>query len=132
MRPYLRDLYLGCTNLLQAELIIHIFIWGSSYWSLLDSQPKPLHRLCFSPHQEVETVALLESIFGFVLVLGTRGVCVGGVLDVLMLLANIVFWQALTDFLKPEVRPLLPVFSFCFYIAYNLSVNYLYFTLMSG
>lgn len=56
----------------------------------------------------------------------------GGVSDVLMLLAKIVFWQALTDFLKPEVRLLLPASSFCFYIAYNLSLNYLYFTLTSG
>lgn len=55
----------------------------------------------------------------------------GGVSDVLMLLAKIVFWQALTDLLKPEVKLLLPASS-CFYIAYNLSLNYLYFTLMSG
>lgn len=77
-------------------------------------------------------MALLESIFGFVLflVLGIRGA--GGVSDVLMLLAEIVFWQALTGFLKPEVRLLLPASSFCFYVAYNLSLNYLYFTLTSG
>lgn len=51
----------------------------------------------------------------------------GVVWDVLMLLAKIVFWQALTDFLKPEVRLLLQASSFCFYIAYNLSLNYLYY-----
>lgn len=78
-------------------------------------------------------------IFGFamVLFLGIRGaggvVVVGGcVSDVLMPSAKIVFWQTLTGFLKPEVRLLLPASSFCFYIAYNQRLNYLYFTLTSG
>lgn len=72
-------------------------------------------------------MALLESIFVLVLFLGVGARGVWGVSDVLMLLAEIVFWQALTDLLKPEVRPLLPASSFCFYIAYNLSLNYLYY-----
>lgn len=75
-------------------------------------------------------MALLESIFGFAvfLFLGIRG----GISDVLMPSAKIVFWQALTGFLKPEVRLLLPASSFCFCITYNQGLNYLYFTLTSG
>lgn len=37
---------------------------GEVVTGLSDSQPKPACRLCFSPHQEMEMVALLESIFG--------------------------------------------------------------------
>lgn len=98
-------------------------------WSLSDSQPKPACRLCFSTHQEMETVALLESIFGLFFALFI-GIC--GVSDVLMLSVKTIFWQALTGFLKPEVRLLLLASSSCFYTECNLSLNYLYFTFMSG